>query len=66
MFNSSLPSAAYMSVSPVSIDSDNDLSPIRRQTIILTRAGLWSIGPVDTNFNGIFNQNTTVFINDEL
>ena len=47
--NSSPPSAAYM----VSISSDNGLWPIRRQAIILTNAGLLSIGPLETNFSAI-------------
>ena len=39
-----------MSVNWVSIGSDNGLSPIRRKAIILTNAGLLSIGPFGTNF----------------
>ena len=35
----------YASVNRVSIGSDNGLSPIRRQIIILTSAGLLLIGP---------------------
>ena len=31
--------------------SDNDLSPRRRQAIILTNAGLLLIGPLGTNFS---------------
>ena len=37
----------------VSIGSDNGLSPIRRQAIILTNAGLLSIGPLGTKFSQI-------------
>ena len=37
----------------VSIGSDNGLSPIRRQAIIWTNAGLLSIGPQGTNFSEI-------------
>ena len=44
----------------VSIGSDIGLSPIRPQAIILTSAGLLSIGPLGTNFSE--NQNTKVFI----
>ena len=35
------------------IDSDNGLSPSRRQAIIWTNAGLLLIGPLGTNFNEI-------------
>ena len=41
---SSPPSAAHAAVNQVSIGSDNGLSPIRRQAIIWTSAGLSSIG----------------------
>ena len=34
-------------------DSDNGLSPGRRQAIIWTNAGILLIGPLGTNFNGI-------------
>ena len=43
----------YASVNRVSIDSDNGLSPIRRQAIIWTNAELLSIDPLGTNFNEI-------------
>ena len=46
-------SAAYASVNRVSSGSDNGLSPIRRQAIIQTKAGLLLIGPLGTNVNGI-------------
>ena len=35
----------------VSIGSDNGLSPIRRQAIIWTNAGILLIGPLGTNFS---------------
>ena len=35
------------------IDSDNGLSPGRRQAIIWTNAGILLIGPLGTNFNEI-------------
>ena len=35
------------------IDSDNGLSPERRQAIIWTNAGILLIGPLGTNFNEI-------------
>ena len=37
----------------VSIGSDNGLSPIRRQAIIYTNAGLLAIGPLGTKFSEI-------------
>ena len=45
-----------MSVNQVSIGSDNGLSPIRRQAIIYTNAGLLSIRPLGTNFSEILIQ----------
>ena len=36
-----------------SIGSNNDLSPILRQVIILTNAALLSIGPLEPNFSEI-------------
>ena len=41
------------SVNRVSIGSDNGMSLTRRQTIILTNAGLLSFGPLGTNFSEI-------------
>ena len=41
----------YASMNWVSICSDNGLSPIRRQAIILTNAGLLPIGSLGTNFS---------------
>ena len=38
----------------LSISSDNGLAPIRHQAIILTNAGLLSIGPLGTNFSEIW------------
>ena len=38
------------------IDSDNGLSPGRRQAIIWTNAGLLLIGPLGTNFNEILSK----------
>ena len=35
------------------IGSDNGLSPWRRQAIIWTNAGIWSMGPLGTNFSEI-------------
>ena len=35
------------------IDSDNGLSPGRRQAIVWTNAGILLIGPLGTNFNDI-------------
>ena len=43
----------YASVNQVSIGSDNGLSPVWRQAIILTNAGLLSIEPLGTNFSYI-------------
>ena len=35
------------------IGSDNGLSPERRQAIIWTNAGIWLMGPIETNFSEI-------------
>ena len=40
-------------VNRVTVGSDNSLSPIRRQAIICTNAGLLSIGHLGTNFSEI-------------
>ena len=49
-----LPLVPHMCViERASIGSDNGLSPFRRQTIILTNAGILSIGPLWTNFSEI-------------
>ena len=43
-----------MSETEIIISSDNGLSPIRRQAIIRTNAGLLSISSLQTNFNEIW------------
>ena len=43
---------------------DNGLPPGRRQAIIWTNAGIWSIGPLGTNFNVILIENLNVFIQE--
>ena len=55
-----------MLVNQVSIGSENGLSPIRRQVIIWTSAGLLSIGPLGANFNEILikTQNTKNIIHE--
>ena len=42
------------------IDSENGLSPDRRQAIIWTNAGILLIGPLGTNFSEIFNRNPDI------
>ena len=42
------------------IDSDNGLSPKRRQAIIWTKVGILLIGPLGTNFSE-FNRNSYIF-----
>ena len=49
----SSPPAAAQSVNEVIIGSDNGLVLIRRQAIILTNAGLLSIGQIGTNWSEI-------------
>ena len=44
----------YASVNYTIIGSHNGLSPIRRQAIIWTNAGILSIEPLGTNFCEIF------------
>ena len=51
-----------MSVNRVSIGSDNVLSPIQRQAIIQTNAGLLSVAPLGTNLSEILIKNTKRFI----
>ena len=46
----------YLELNRVSIGSDNDLSPIRRQAIILTNAGSLSIRPLGTSFVEILSK----------
>ena len=42
----------FLYISKLAItDSDNDLSPDRRQAIIWTNAWILLIGPLETNFN---------------
>ena len=48
----------------VSIGSDNGLSPVRRQAITWTSAGLLSIGPLRINFSEIWNRNSCIFIQE--
>ena len=43
----------YASLNWVIIGSDNGLSPVRRQAIIWTNAGILLIGPLGTNFSEI-------------
>ena len=54
VIKSSPPSATYVSVNWVSIDSDNGLLPVRRQAITWTSARLLPIGPLGVNFNEIW------------
>ena len=49
----------YVSMNRVSIGSDNGLSPIRRQAIIQTSAGLLLIGPSGTNISELLVKNRT-------
>ena len=51
--NSLRPSDTYVSVNYATISSDNGASPVGRQAIIWTNAGLLSIEPEKTNFNEI-------------
>ena len=48
------------------IGSNNGLSPGLRQAIIWTNAGILLIGPIETNFNEIFNQNSNIFIQENV
>ena len=48
----------------VSIGWDSGLSPIRRQAIIWTNAGILFIGPLGTNFSEIFDRNSNIFIQE--
>ena len=43
----------YVPLKWVIIGSDNGVSPVRRQTIIWTNAGILLIGPLGTNFSEI-------------
>ena len=55
VLNSASPSAAYMRqwTAGTIISSDNGLSPVRRQAITLTNAGLLSIGLIEAKFGEI-------------
>ena len=44
------------------IDSDNGLSPVRRQTIIWTNDGMLLIWPLGTNFSKKITRNSYIFI----
>ena len=46
------------------IDSDNGLSPGRRQAIIWTNAGMWLIEPIETNFSEILIKKSYIFIHE--
>ena len=46
------------------IVSDNGTSPDRCQDIIWTTAGILLIGPLGTNFNEIFYQNSCIYIQE--
>ena len=46
------------------IGSDKSLSPVWRQAIIWTNAGILLIGPLGANFSDIFNQNSKIFIQE--
>ena len=51
----------YICVSKLAIiDSDNGLSPGRRQAIILTNVGILLIGPLGTNFSEILIETDTI------
>ena len=54
----------YASVNWISIDSDNDLLPVRRQTIAWDNASLLSIGPSETNCNYILNRNSNILVQE--
>ena len=56
----------YESVNRVSIGSDNDLSPIRRQAIIYTNAGLLLIGTLGTDFSEILIKVRIFLIHENL
>ena len=50
----------------VNICSGNCSAPFRLQTINCTNADLFSIGPMGTNFDGNLNQNTKLFIRENV
>ena len=47
----------YASVAYITIDSDNGLSPVRRQAIFWTNAGILLIGSLGINFSEILIEN---------
>ena len=51
----------YSSLNWVINRSDNGLSPVRRQANICTSDGILLIGPLETNFSEILNQNSNIF-----
>ena len=53
ILNSLRPNDPYASLNWVIIGLDNGLSPVRRQAIIWTNAGILLIGPLGTNFSAI-------------
>ena len=55
----------HICVSKLTInDSDNGLSPGRRQAIIWTNVGILLIGSLGTNLNEILNLNSYIFIQE--
>ena len=54
----------YASVNWASIGSGNGLSPVRRQAITWTRAGLLSIGLNGNEFQWNSNRNSVIFIQE--
>ena len=60
-FNSLGPKDAYKLTI---IGSDNGLSPGRRQAIILTNAGIWSILTLGNKFQLNVNRNSNIFIQE--
>ena len=56
----------YAPVHHIIIGSDNGLSPFHRQAIIRVNDGLFSIGHIETYFSLILNQNTTIFVEENM
>ena len=57
--------ATHICVSKLTIIAlDNGLSPVRRQAIIWTNAGILLIGPLGTNFSEILIRNLNIFIKE--
>ena len=48
------------------IGSDTGLVPVRHQAIIWTSDDYLSTGSLGTNFNEIFNENTIIFIQQNI